>query len=104
MLSSKPMPFNERSSIRLSDFDYASFGAYFVTLCTSGRQCYFGEVTDDGVQLNDYGKTVAECWMAIPGHMPNVKTDAFIIMPNHLHGILWIMGADFAGTTGRFHR
>jgi REP element-mobilizing transposase RayT len=88
------MQFIARRSVRLPDFDYAGFGAYFVTLCTSDRQCYFGEVTGDGVQLNDYGKTVADCWMEIPRHMPNVELDAFIVMPNHLHGILWIMGAN----------
>lgn len=92
------MPFNARRSIRLPDFDYAGFGAYFVTLCTGSRQCYFGDVTGDGVQLNDNGKTVADCWMAIPGHMPNVELDAFIVMPNHLHGILWIMGANSPAT------
>ena len=88
------MTFNERRSIRLPDFNYAGFGAYFVTLCTAGRQCYFGEMTGDGVQLNDCGKTVADCWTAIPEHLPGVELDEFILMPNHLHGILWIMGGE----------
>ncbi len=65
-------------------------GAYFVTICTHERVCLFGEVVDDDMRLNDAGKIVEACWLAIPTHFPDVDLDAFVVMPNHVHGIVVI--------------
>ena len=73
----------QRRSIRLPGCDYASPGAYFVTICAHGKECIF-----DLPELSD---AVEEAWRQIPLHFPNVTTDEFIVMPNHIHGILWIL-------------
>ncbi len=81
---------HHRRSIRLRGYDYAQSGAYFVTICTSNRECLFGEITDGEIHLNDIGEIVAACWQDIPAHFENVALDSFAIMPNHLHGIIVI--------------
>ena len=77
-----------RRSIRLPNYDYAQSGAYFVTICTRNRAPLFGDVIDDKMLLNDAGRIVWECWESIPDHYTHAKTDAFIVMPNHVHGII----------------
>ncbi|HLA44883.1 MAG TPA: hypothetical protein VJZ27_15670, partial [Aggregatilineales bacterium] len=91
---SKPLNPHHRRSIRLSEYDYTGFGAYFVTLCTHQRACIFGDVVDEAVVLNTIGCTIRDCWEAIPGHFPRVTIDAFVIMPNHMHGIIVIQSSD----------
>jgi putative transposase len=81
---------HHRSSARLKTFDYASNAAYFVTVCTFSRDHLFGEIVDGEMQLNAAGQIVAECWDLIPEHFPNVELDAFIVMPDHIHGIVLI--------------
>ena len=81
---------HRRRSIRLQDFDYARTGAYFVTICTRERACLFGEVVGGDMRLNDDGKAVEACWLAIPTHFPSVHLDAIVVMPNHVHGIVVI--------------
>jgi len=80
----------KRRSIRLKGYDYSRPGAYYITLCTNGREPLFGEIKNGEMILNDLGKTVAKCWNEIPAHFLNVTTDAFVIMPDHVHGILFI--------------
>ena len=80
----------QRRSIRWVGHDYAQAGAYFVTICTHGHVCLFGRVVDDIMQLNAAGTAVERCWDAIPGHFPQVALDAFVVMPNHVHGIVVI--------------
>jgi REP element-mobilizing transposase RayT len=82
---------HHRRSIRLKDYDYASEGAYFVTTVTQGRVCIFGEIVDGKMRLNRYGEIVQEWWNEIPIHFPNVEIGAFVIMPNHVHGIIFIL-------------
>ena len=85
---------HNRHSIRLSGYDYAQPGAYFVTLCTQcthGRATLFGDIIDDAMHLTEYGEIAQAYWQAIPRHFPFSKLDAFVIMPNHIHGILWIV-------------
>jgi len=77
-------------SIRWFAYDYAQAGAYFVTICTCRHQCLFGRVVDDAMELNAAGLAVASCWRAIPAHYPDIVLDAFVVMPNHMHGILMI--------------
>jgi putative transposase len=86
------MPFNarrhHRKSIRRKEWDYSDPGAYFVTLCVQGRGCLFGEIIDNKMVMTDAGLYAYNCWMEIPAHFPAVRLDEFIIMPNHIHGIL----------------
>lgn len=79
-----------RKSIRIKGYDYASSGAYYVTIVVQGRECLFGEIIDSEMNLNEYGEIVQKWWDKIPNHFPNVELGAFIIMPNHVHGIIFI--------------
>jgi REP element-mobilizing transposase RayT len=92
------MPFHAdrppRRSIRLQDYDYTQQGAYFVTICTYHRDCWFGEIVGGGVILTQIGAIADECWQTIPDHFPGVELDAYIVMPNHLHGIVIITQRD----------
>jgi len=88
---------HHRCSIRLNGYDYTQAGAYFVTVVTQARESLFGEVAGGEMRLNRYGEIVLKWWDAIPEHFPNVETDAFVIMPNHVHGIIMI-GDDRRGT------
>ena len=81
---------HHRRSIRLKGYDYAQAGAYFVTICTQHRACLFGEVVNGQMQLNDAGRFVEQCWLDIPHHFPHVELEAFVVMPNHVHGIIVI--------------
>jgi len=82
-------------STRLSDWDYSSCAYYFITLCTHERAHYFGDVLmDDGgkysMALSDIGKIARDCWLDIPNHFFNTSLDEWVIMPNHMHGIIVI--------------
>ena len=81
-----------RRSIRLHGYDYSQAGAYFVTICSHNRECFFGEVVGEGMRLNDVGRIVEEVWEALPVHFPDVELDAFVVMPNHVHGIVVLNG------------
>jgi REP element-mobilizing transposase RayT len=81
---------HHRHSIRLKGYDYAAEGAYFVTIVTQGRECLFGEIVDCKMYLSNYGEIVQKWWDDLPTHFQNVETDAFVIMPNHVHGIIFI--------------
>jgi REP element-mobilizing transposase RayT len=85
---------HHRRSIRLKGYDYRQAGAYFVTICTQDRAFLFGQVVHDEMQLNDAGKMVYDVWNDLPAFYPGVQTDAFIVMPNHIHGIIILVGAD----------
>jgi REP element-mobilizing transposase RayT len=85
---------HHRRSIRLKGYDYRQAGAYFVTICTQDRAFLFGQVVHDEMQLNDAGKMVYDIWNDLPAFYPGVQTDAFIVMPNHIHGIIILVGAD----------
>lgn len=76
-------------STRLPNWDYRSAAAYFVTICTANRQPFFGKVENGDMILSPIGEIVCEYWLKIPQHtIGNVELDAFIVMPNHVHGIL----------------
>ena len=81
-----------RRSVRLPDNPYLD-GAYFVTICTHERECAFGEVVGDMVELSGYGKIAHEEWLQTGIVRPYVKLDAFVVMPNHIHAILFLVGA-----------
>jgi len=80
----------DRRSVRLKNIDYASTGAYFVTICVQYKRTVFGIVSGDSVILSSMGKKVEEFWLSIPDHFLNVSLDEYVIMPNHIHGIVLI--------------
>src|SRR5579862_862143 len=85
-MPNEPRP--HRRSLRLSGYDYSQAGAYFITACTHGRVMLFGEVIDCSVRLNELGAIVQQTWDDLPTHYRGVDLDAFVVMPNHVHGII----------------
>jgi REP element-mobilizing transposase RayT len=79
-----------RKHVRLPGFDYSTPGAYFVTICADFFRCLFGEVRDGVMQLNDLGAIAHRCWEEIPKHYPEADLDVFQIMPNHMHGVVYL--------------
>jgi REP element-mobilizing transposase RayT len=88
-------PRHHRRLIHLQGYDYSQAGAYFVTTCAKNRVCLFGDVSNGSMRLNDWGHTVEEAWFDLPNHCANVRLGAFVVMPNHIHGIVVIVGAGF---------
>lgn len=87
---------HHRRSIRLKDYDYSHSGAYFVTVCAWKKECLFGEIKNGEMLLSEYGEIVMKCWDGLPDHYQNVQLDEFVIMPNHIHGIIVLnVGAGF---------
>lgn len=84
---------HHRRSIRLRGYDYSRAGLYFVTICTQGRRCLFGDIADGTIQCTAAGEMVRTVWGEIPSHYPGVEIDQFVTMPNHIHGIIVIVGA-----------
>lgn len=84
---------HHRRSVRLKGYDYTQPGSYFVTICTQDRAFLFGEVVDGEMRLNDAGAMVQSVWEEMPAFYPGVLTDAFVVMPNHIHGIVILVGA-----------
>ncbi len=82
-----------RNHLRLTGFDYSQAGAYFVTVCAQGRKSLFGNVVKDKIGLNKYGGVVQLCWEDLPCKYSSIKLDRFVVMPNHMHGIILIVGA-----------
>ncbi|HBR80819.1 MAG: hypothetical protein UX09_C0031G0013 [Candidatus Uhrbacteria bacterium GW2011_GWE2_45_35] len=83
-----------RSKNRLSGYDYSQEGWYFVTICTKDRIDWFGEVVEGKMVLNTLGQKTCEFWKEIPKHFPDVCLDEFIVMPDHVHGIIFIKKPD----------
>lgn len=79
-----------RRSMRLGNYDYRRSGVYFVTLCTYRFAHVFGQIVDGNVELNDLGRLVEEEWTRTALIRPSVDTDLFVVMPNHLHGLLFL--------------
>ncbi len=84
----KPDPHPSRQNPRLKGYDYSQAGAYFVTICAHNREMLFGAISEDEMCRNEFGAIVTECWAAIPQHFPGVELADFVVMPNHVHGIL----------------
>lgn len=77
-------------SARLAGYDYGQNGAYFITICTANREPFFGEVLNKEMQLNQLGEMAQKYWLQIPQQFSFAKLDEYVIMPNHIHGILMI--------------
>jgi putative transposase len=85
---------HHRRSIRLQGYDYSQSGTYFVTICAKDRACLFGDIADGVMRLNDAGQIVQTTWDELPSHYPGVETDEFVVMPNHVHGIIVLTDRD----------
>ena len=81
-----------RRALRLQGYDYAQAGAYFVTVCTRDRLCDLGHVENGEMVLSKTGQLAHAAWKVLPQHYPGVRLDAWVIMPNHVHGIIWLVG------------
>jgi REP element-mobilizing transposase RayT len=84
---------HHRRSIRLKGYDYAKEGMYFITICCFENKHLFGSIENGVMVLNAAGRVAESCWEEIPAHFRDVVLHAFVIMPNHVHGILEILGA-----------
>jgi len=80
----------ERKQVRLRDYDYSKSGYYFITICTKNREEWFGKVEKGKMKLSQYGKIVNQCWNDLSNRYLNCSLDTFVIMPNHIHGIIVI--------------
>lgn len=89
---------HHRRSLRLKDYDYTQAGAYFITICTHNRECLFGNVMDGEMQLNETGRIVADEWVKSGEIRNEIALDVWVVMPNHLHGI--VIFADPIGAHG----
>jgi REP element-mobilizing transposase RayT len=77
-----------RRSIRIPEYDYSTSGAYFITVVSYHRECIFGEIKDDVMTLSAFGEIVQSRWFNLPNHYTHVTLDQFVIMPNHIHGVI----------------
>jgi REP element-mobilizing transposase RayT len=84
---------HHRRSVRLKGYDYAATGAYFITICVHNKACFLGQIANGQMILNNAGNMIGRIWNEIPQYYPGVQIDAFQIMPNHVHGVVWIVGA-----------
>jgi putative transposase len=79
-----------RKSIRLKDYDYSQAGGYYITIVAQGRECLFGIIMEGEMVLNEAGRMVLKWWNELPNKFPSTTLDAFVIMPNHFHGVIFI--------------
>ncbi len=79
---------HRRRSLRLPRFDYTQQGAYFVTICTRNRVCLLGDIVEGRMHLSEAGRLAQVAWEDLPHHYPHVQIDVWVIMPNHMHGIV----------------
>jgi putative transposase len=84
---------SKRKSLRLRGYDYSQAGAYVVTICTHGRECLLGRVVDDKIYLTEPGQIVYRGWQELDLKYPTIQLDYFTVMPNHVHGIILLVGA-----------
>jgi len=92
-----------RKSMRLAEFDYSLPCAYFITVVAHGRVSLFGEIGEDAMILNDLGKIVQDEWQKTPIVRPTVGLGAFVVMPNHFHGIVHILEEPIIPYDGNTH-
>lgn len=98
--------YRRRRSIRLPHYDYAQRGVYFITLCVQHRRSLFGDVIDGSMVLKNLGEIVATEWRRTSEIRPNIVVDEFVVMPNHLHGLIVMEPQEipFTSTNGRCYR
>lgn len=93
MMSKYNPNIHHRRSIRLKGYDYSQTGLYFITICVNNRECLFGHVANGKMILNDAGQMIETEWLELPERFANVELHEYIVMPNHFHAILEIVGA-----------
>lgn len=86
---------DRRKSLRLTGYDYSQTGVYFVTICAQARKNLFGSIVNDEMHLNEPGRMIYSCWRELSSHYPTIELDYFTVMPNHIHGIIFLVGAGF---------
>ena len=86
------MTYKNRKSPRLKHWDYSSNAAYFITICTRDREHYFGKVQNGKMQVSPAGAIAFVLWFEIKNHAENIELGEFVVMPNHVHGILLLNG------------
>jgi len=96
MTQSRPV----RRSPRMQGYDYSQEGAYFATICTHNREQFFGVIQNSELHLSTIGKIAFEDWQMITSHYSNVELDSFVVMPNHVHGIIFLVGAELIPPAG----
>jgi REP element-mobilizing transposase RayT len=94
--------FKDSKKFRLPEYDYRSDGYYYVTICTKNREECFGEIRNGIMGLNELGCQAAKFWQEIPKNFENVSLDEWVIMPNHIHGIV-VIGCKHHGPVGTRH-
>jgi REP element-mobilizing transposase RayT len=82
---------HNRRSVRLHEYDYSQKGLYFITICTCVRCLFFGDIVNGKMLLNEYGRIADNEWITTPNHRPYVIMHEYIVMPDHLHGIIEII-------------
>ena len=92
-----------RKATRFGEHDYSRAGHYFVTVCAENRGSAFGEIMNEEMRLSAIGAVAQECWRLIPNHFPNAALGEFIVMPNHIHGIVIIDDANRCGRDADMH-
>ena len=97
---------HHRRSVRLKGYDYTQPGVYFVTICAFRREEIFGQVINGVMRLNPSGEIVREEWLKTAQIRPEVELyeDEFVIMPNHIHGIIWIIESTMVGATRNINK
>lgn len=88
---------HQRRSLRLKGYDYSQAGAYFITICAQARECLFGEIIESEMRVNNAGRMVRQWWSESAMKFNNIELDESVIMPNHFHGIINIVGATLCG-------
>src|SRR3954451_6724985 len=83
---------HHRHAQRLRHYDYAQSGAYFITICVQDRECLFGEIVEAKMNLNGAGLTLVHWWDELLMKFPTIVTDAWVVMPNHFHGVIFLQG------------
>lgn len=91
-MENEKLKYNRRS-IRLNGYDYSSSGAYFVTICTKQHRCILGTISNGTMSLNSAGEIVSQTWLSLADRYSNLALDEWVVMPNHIHGILLLNGA-----------
>ena len=82
---------HDRHSLRLQSYDYSQPGAYFITICTYEKKNLLGNIVDGEMNLTEAGRTIWDIWESLPKRYPEIQLDAFVVMPNHIHGIIMVL-------------
>jgi len=90
---------HHRRSIRLAEYNYTQPGAYFITIVTWQRECIFADIVGEDIQLSEVGKIAAREWSRLTSRFPFLALDEFVVMPNHVHGIIVVEGRGAAGSS-----